>query len=208
MFIKVCLLQVSWVVEPGALPHCLPGRILEVYPDTAFHMARPSLSSAADDRGDDVITQPAQLMITAYGQHREPAAYFCLDHGIEDGSYLRLVALVCLDPHQLCGHGGASSNSCLNSCCPQDVYCQLPQLLRARGHVARPHQQQPACPDPAAVVTSANVTITDQVTKYKLQPEVCYIPVPMYGTYKHKFVNKFFSLGAATSLCVPKPRLS
>ena len=135
-------MQVHWVAGPAAsLPKCPASRILEVYPESAFHL---------DDGGLDGDVIATSQLVTRYG--REPAAY-CLDHGIEDGSYLRLVALACLDPQLLC----AADNSCLNSCCPQDVYCQLPPQLRAAGFLARPKQLD--CGSQQGV----NVTITEQV---------------------------------------------
>ena len=142
VYITAFWLQVHWVAGPAAsLPKCPASRILEVYPESAFHL---------DDGGLDGDVIATSQLVTRYG--REPAAY-CLDHGIEDGSYLRLVALACLDPQLLC----AADNSCLNSCCPQDVYCQLPPQLRAAGFLARPKQLD--CGSQQGV----NVTISEQV---------------------------------------------
>jgi hypothetical protein len=134
---------VEWVARPSSLPDCSPTHLLQIYHENAFHveaLAKPNR---------DVATS-AQL-ITADGTE---GVNFCLDHGIEDGSYLRLVGLACLDRQLLCSRPGSS---CLNTCCAdKSVRCQLPPLLR-QDFVARPKQLD------CAAEIGANVTVTAKV---------------------------------------------
>ena len=150
--------------SPGSLPACPPNQILKVYHENSFH-----LREAATDLKQGVTTTQ---LVTSHGTE-EPAAAYCLDHGIEDGSYLRLVALACLDPRLACR---ATGTSCLNLCCAEKspLDCQLPQLLR-RDFSARPKQLE--CAD----IVGANVTVTDKVR------EVFKISVPFCGGKKRNW---------------------
>jgi hypothetical protein len=169
--------KAEWVPSSEELPQCLPARILEVYQEDAFllEQTNPDITRSADDvtkSAGDVTNQ----LVTGYG--RESA--YCLDYGIEDGSYLRLVALACLDPQLLCRAG-----SCLNTCCSEHVYCQLPQLLTS-DYVARPKRLD------CVELVGANVTVLDKVGGdggVCLKKNIC-----LHADKAALFLNDFFRM--------------